>query len=155
MKQPRFVLSFLLLVIILFSMLGCRGGIYLPATADVDLDSEIKLITTEGGAFTSITPTGLSLILEDKDFSLVNVHVPYVGEIENTDYFIPYNKIDEYLEKLPADKDARIVLYCFKDGASDQAARHLVDLGYTNVWKLAGGMEAWELAGNKLVVKDQ
>jgi len=38
---------------------------------------------------------------------------------------------------------------------SDIAARTLVGLGYTDVWDLAGGMDAWVAAGRQLVIKPQ
>lgn len=83
----------------------------------------------------------------DKDFTFVNVHIPFEGDIANTDLSIAYNEIEQNLEMLPAEKDAKIVLYCRSDRMSRIAAETLVDLGFTNVWNLDGGMVAWEQAG--------
>jgi rhodanese-related sulfurtransferase len=33
---------------------------------------------------------------------------------------------------------------------SQIAAEHLVSLGYTNIWNLNGGMQAWEQAGYEI-----
>jgi rhodanese-related sulfurtransferase len=94
---------------------------------------------------------GLAAMLENEDFPLINVHIPYEGEIEGTDEFIPFNEINTNLDKLTTDKNARIVLYCRSGSMSAQAAEALVAQGYTDVWNLDGGMIAWENSGRPLI----
>lgn len=121
---------------------ACGGGDDAEPTAE------------RASTFENLDPATLAEMLDDKDFTFINVHVPYEGEIEPTDLFIPYNEIEARLDSLPADKDARIVLYCRSGSMSATAARTLVDLGYTNVAHLEGGMIAWEEAGYPLVVRE-
>lgn len=94
-------------------------------------------------AFETLTSEQLVRMLKDKDFALVNVHIPYEGEIERTDAFIPFDEIASHLAELPADKDAAIVLYCKSGRMSEIAAAELAALGYTRVSHLSGGMLAW------------
>ena len=89
--------------------------------------------------------------LANKDFTLVNVHTPYAGEIEGTDSRIPYNEIAQNVDQLPADKNAKIVLYCQSGRMSAEAAQTLTELGYTNVFDTAGGMITWQDQGYPLV----
>lgn len=102
---------------------------------------------TEIGQFTNITVSELQAMLEKKDFTFINVHVPYKGHIAQTDAFIPYDQIDQNLEMLPADKGAKIVLYCQGGNMSATAAEFLASIGYTNVYQLVGGFEEWRGAG--------
>jgi len=104
-------------------------------------------------SFKTITSTQLSKILEKKDFLFVNVHIPYEGEIAKTDAFIPYNEITNNLDKLPQDKNAKIVLYCRSGRMSEEAAQMLVTLGYTNVYNHTGGMIDWEGKGYSVMRK--
>jgi rhodanese-related sulfurtransferase len=96
--------------------------------------------------YTDISVAELSEMLQDKDFTMVNVHIPFEGDLPQTDLSIPYNEIDQYLDELP-EKDAPIVLYCRSDRMSHIAAETLVKNGYTNVYNLDGGFVAWEAAG--------
>jgi rhodanese-related sulfurtransferase len=98
-----------------------------------------------------IEPQELQTLLADKKFSLINVHVPYEGEIEKTDALIPYNKVDKIVEKLPSDKAAMVVLYCRSGRMSRESTEALVTLGYTNVWNLDRGMIGWKEAGFPIV----
>ena len=103
--------------------------------------------------FETISSQDLQQMLQHKDFVLVNVHLPYEGEIAQTDAFIPFDQIAANLDKLPADKTAKIVLYCRSGRMSEIAATTLAGLGYTHVDHLAGGMIGWEAAGQQLLHK--
>jgi len=100
-----------------------------------------------------IPSVALLEMLGTKDFPLVNVHIPYDGELPDTDAFIPYNAIRQNLSRLPNDKNARIVLYCRSGAMSKTAATELAALGYMNVYNLAGGMNEWEREGNAVIRK--
>ena len=105
------------------------------------------------GYYTEVTPEQLKAMLETKDFVFINVHIPYEGEIARTDTFLPYNEIEKNLDKLPADKNTKIILYCRSGRMSAIAAETLVGLGYTNVWDMEGGMIAWETLGLPLATR--
>jgi rhodanese-related sulfurtransferase len=128
------MISFLLLTTILF--VSCQSK---PVTGET--------VPTDGGSYQSITAAELHTMLKDKDFVFVNVHIPFAGNIADTDLSIPYDQIEENLPQLPSDKNARIVLYCRSGRMSQIAAEELVSLGFTNVWDLKGGMADWEQAG--------
>ncbi len=104
-------------------------------------------VSVSGGAYTDVSAVELQAMLEKKDFVFVNVHIPFQGDIAGTDLSIRYDQIEQNLAQLPADKNAKIVLYCRSGRMSEIAAGKLVSLGYTDVWNLAGGMVAWEAAG--------
>lgn len=98
-------------------------------------------------AYTNITPAELQTMLQNKDFTFVNVHIPFEGNIAQTDVSIAYDTIDQHLDQLPADKNAKIVLYCRSGRMSDIAGNTLAKLGYTNLYNLEGGFNAWKDAG--------
>lgn len=108
-------------------------------------------IQLPGQGYGVVTTDELSNMLKSKDYTLVNVHIPYEGELPQTDAFIPYDEIDKYLDRLPTDKNAKIVLYCKTDRMSRIAAERLVELGYTNVWDMKGGMLEWRQKGYPLL----
>ena len=109
-------------------------------------------IDVDGGAYTSVNANELNAMLKNKDFVFINVHIPFAGNIAGTDLSIAYDQITDSfnLAQLPADKSAKIVLYCRSGRMSAIAAEALVKKGYTNIWDLADGMVGWEQAGFNL-----
>ena len=100
-----------------------------------------------GAAFEDITVEQLRQLLADADPFLVNVHIPFEGDIPGTDQSIRFDEIAGHLDLLPEARDAEIVLYCRSGRMSTEAATTLASLGYTEVSNLQGGFRAWEAAG--------
>lgn len=145
MKRFLFVCGILLLSGILAA---CGSNAGAPTASAPTLGVKVQ---SDGGAYTNITPQELKTMLAHKDFLFVNTHIPYEGELEQTDAFVPYDALDQNLGKLPTDKNAKIVLYCRSDRMSTSAAQELVKKGYTNLYNLVGGMNSWEQAGYPLL----
>ncbi len=55
--------------------------------------------------------------------------------------------LERDIEKLIPDKNAEIVLYCGGGYRSVLAAVSLMEMGYTRVASMAGGIKAWRQAG--------
>lgn len=148
-----------LMVLVALVTAACAGGSSPAASTAAPpastAPSGLMTVYADGGTYTSVSPARLTEMLAAKDFTLVNVHVPYEGEIDRTDLFIPYDQVTSRLAELPSAKDAKILVYCRSGRMSTIAAKALVGLGYTNVWELDGGMIAWEAAGFQLVQRPQ
>jgi len=142
MIKHRLVLTLLALFVLSF-LAACQ--------ANVPANQPSSPVSTRGSgspaAYSDITVTDLQAMLKNKDFTFVNVHIPFEGNIAATDLSIPYDQIEQNLTQLPADKAARIILYCRSGRMSTIAAEKLAGLGYTNVMNVKGGMVAWEQAG--------
>lgn len=114
-----------------------------------------EIVNVDGGSYRNIGVEQLYQMLQQKDFLLVNVHIPYEGELPQTDLFVPYNEIEKYLDKLPSDRAAKIVLYCKSGRMSAIAAETMVKLGFTNVWNFKQGMNDWQAKGYPLLQKSK
>ncbi len=106
-----------------------------------------------GGSWTNIDANTLADMLKAKDFTLLNVKTPYIGEIDGTDLYIPYDQLTARAAELPTDRTAKVVVYCRSGNESRVAIKTLIDLGYTNIWNLDKGMESWTASGRALVQK--
>jgi Rhodanese-related sulfurtransferase len=135
--KKKYFLVFLLLIVFLIT--GCHSKTVAGET-----------VTLPNGSYQNITADNLNTLLKNKDFTFVNVHIPFAGNIAGTDLSIPYDQIEQDLSQLPSEKSAKIVLYCRGGHMSAIAAEKLVSLGYTNIWNLKGGMADWEKAGYQI-----
>ncbi len=109
-------------------------------------------VEVSGGAYWNISVAELQAMrASDAVARLVNVHIPFQGDIAGTDVSIPFNEIADHLDQLPSDKDAPIALYCRGGPMSVRAATTLAELGYTKVYSLEGGFNAWAAAGLPMV----
>ena len=117
------------LALALFILAGCAQG------------------TAETVTYKNITVDELNERMENEDFFLVDVHIPEQPRIKGTDLFVSYLDVKESADKFPADKNETIALYCRGGGMSIDASLDLIELGYTNVYNVAGGAEAWKAAG--------
>jgi rhodanese-related sulfurtransferase len=134
------ITTFILSIIIL----AACGGSTTPAS-EAEVMGEV--VSVDSGTYTNISVPELQTMLDTKDFVFVNVHIPFAGDIPNTDLSIPFDQMDANLDQLPEGKDAKIVLYCRSGSMSSTAAKTLVELGYSNVLNLEGGFNAWKAAG--------
>lgn len=109
-----------------------------------------KEVTTDNGSYRVVTVQELQTMLEKKDFTMVNVHIPFQGNISQTDLHLAYDVIEQNLNQLPQEKDAKILVYCLTSGMAKKAIATLLNQGYTNLWMLDGGTTSWEEAGLSL-----
>jgi len=105
----------------------------------------LTLLAVQGLAaeYKILKPEELKIILANKNFFLLDVHIPKQAHIPGTDAFIDFRKIKQNRHLLPASREAKIVVYCRGGGMSRAALRDLNELGYTNVFDLQGGTTAY------------
>lgn len=96
---------------------------------------------------TMISAEELNQIMQNESIVLIDVHIPEQQHIKGTNLFIPYNEVERYQDKLPADKNTALYLYCEGGPMGNAAARSLYELGYRNLYNLEGGAKAWRQAG--------
>ncbi len=94
----------------------------------------------------------LEKMLQNKDFVLIDVHIPEQEHIPGTDYMIAYNEIDKFIQNFP-DKKTKIVLYCRSDSMSTKTAKELIKRGYENIYNLEGGMNQWKMEKRETIPK--
>lgn len=97
--------------------------------------------------WTRVGPQELQQMLEQEDVYLVNVHVPFEGDIPGTDATIPYTEIASRVDELPTSGDPKLVIYCRSGNMSTEAGQDLVDAGVTGFYELDGGFVDWNAAG--------
>ncbi len=130
------------LLALLVSSTGC--GMAAPAAGPPPNAADATAAATP---YRNLGPQEAARLIEDPSVTVVNVHIPYEGEVPGTDLHIPFNDLEPHLDRLPADRNAPILLYCRSGRMSEIAGERLAALGYTNLLHLDGGMNAWAAGG--------
>lgn len=127
-------------LLMLVGMTACRPATVNTPTAVVE------------PRYQTLTIDEFSTVLESESdaYTVVNVHIPYEGEVPDTDLQIAYNDVEALTSALP-DRNAPIILYCRSGRMSEEASQSLLELGYTNVYDVPGGMNAWQDSGRELL----
>ncbi len=150
MKVRSLAISGLLTLLVL--VLAACGETTGAAPAATAATQGLPVLSKNSFGFVDLRVQQLAKSMTSKNFTLVNVHVPNQWSLPNTDLSIPFDQITANLDKLPG-KDTPIVLYCHSGGMSTQAAAALAAAGYTKVYELDGGFNAWKAAGLDLLNK--
>jgi rhodanese-related sulfurtransferase len=88
---------------------------------------------------------GGAVVLVDALAPMVYAHSHLPGAIN-----VPSSNIDPYVlgRRIP-DRSVQIIVYCSNPDCDDshETAARLIELGYTNVWRYAGGKDEWRSRG--------
>lgn len=84
---------------------------------------------------------------DEQEFHLIDIREPDQqahGEIFHYNlHQITRGYLEFQVEEAIPDKDAIVILYCCSGKRSLLAARSLLEMGYTNVFSLEGGIRGW------------
>ncbi len=91
-----------------------------------------------------------------RDFSLLDVREKDEWDQGHIDgaLFLPRGFLEVKVEKLLQDKEQPVIVYCAGGVRSAFAAKSLLELGYTNVRSMRGGMRDWKDNGFATIVPE-
>lgn len=127
------------------------GGV--PETVDdvgTDAGEEPADVAPPEAIYQTVDPQTLQAWLDeetDNELLLINVHIPYAGEIPGTDLHVPYLETANLVGALDNEKGRKAVLYCLSGPMSKAATNALVEIGFYNVYDLPAAMIGWKNAG--------
>lgn len=128
------------------ALAGCKDDDAAAAAADTAAAADSAAAADAAADAVADAAAAKSMLAQTPRPLLINVHVPFEGEIVGTDLHVSYTDIAG-LEAALGDKGRAAILYCKTGPMSLQAAKKLVALGYRNVFDLAAGFLKWKAAG--------
>lgn len=66
-------------------------GLTLAACQSKPNETAEQRIGVSGGTYTNVSADELNVMLKNKNFVFINVHIPFAGNITGTDLSIPYD----------------------------------------------------------------
>lgn len=133
-----------------------------PATISTPIVADQALYNMLNG-FLSTLPEGFYAVKSDKlAEELTGAQLPAIFDVRSTAEWdkdgyiegsvnIPFNDFFASLDKIPTDKDARIIVLCASGHRGSIIMMGLRLMGYTNVINLNGGLNGWKSAGLPVV----
>lgn len=118
-----------------------------------------QLLAEANAVIESVSVQDLPYLLDDPDVELVDVRETVERESEGHiagSVHAPRGLLEFHADpespiyNSALRPDTHLVLYCGTGGRSALAAKTLLDMGYREVSSLAGGVSAWQAAGNRL-----
>ena len=85
-------------------------------------------------------------VRSDEEFSADNRFIPGALTMDATE-------LDARLRELPKDRDIVFYCSCPNEASAALVAKKLIELGYTRVRPLQGGLDAWLAAGHEVELR--
>lgn len=115
----------------------------------------VACTSSQAQNYTKVDNAKLEQLMDNPELQLVDVRTPeevaagYISGAEHIDIYDP-----KFVDKASQlDKDKPVAVYCAVGGRSANAGRKLQELGFKEIYDLAGGYRGWIGAG-KPTVKD-
>ena len=128
----------------LTALTACSKNAPPPESAQGSQAEAFKRLTVEEVASKIAANDGKTFVFDDNESArFAKGHVPGAK-------YLPFNEVAA--DKLPADKSATLIFYCYGESCSacHQAATAALGLGYTNVYIMPEGITGWEKKGQKV-----
>lgn len=134
-QKAVIIIVFIALVVGLFWITsGSTKQNTLNSSVSPTKNSTVKLVSSQEFA----------TLIKDENAFVIDVHTPEQTHIPGTDAVISFDQIRGNIDKLPADKSTPILVYCQSGNMSARASSEIVALGYTTVYDLEGGTNAYK-----------
>lgn len=135
--------------VLLVAVAGCAPSTERTGAEAAPVSPPVSAQTLPGRG--AVDPDEFAAAIADPARVTINVHVPYEGDISGTDVSIPFDQITAQADRLPAQRNTPLAVYCRTGRMSAIAAATLTQLGFVDVIELRGGMAAWQSSGRSLV----
>ena len=127
-----------------------------PEAISTPIVEDMVLFDMLNGFLTGL-PEGFYTIKADKLAEELTSATPAIIDVRSADEWnkdgyiegavnVPFNEFFASLDKIPADKDARIIVLCASGHRGSIIMMALRLMGYTDVVNLGGGLNAWKAA---------
>ena len=129
-------------------LIALLANICVLSASPLHIDGVKAMLDEAQKVVKEVTPKELKKMLDaEENFYIIDLRGSDQverGEIYSVDSFkIPRGYLEFRVELKIPDKNAKIVLYCCSGKRSILAAKSLMDMGYTNVAHLHGGIREW------------